>query len=115
MPTIQGYCWNPQMVTIPLPDNFKLPAMRLVRQRFDLTPEVDVAAEIEREFRNIEGELRLAGGKRVAVGVGSRGIANLVRIVREVVKKLKDAGAEPLLHRPWDHMAALLPRGRSRC
>jgi hypothetical protein len=85
------------MVTIPLPNDFKLPAMRLVRQCFELTPEVDVSAEIEREFNRIKDELELSRGKRVAVGVGSRGIANLARIVREVVKKLKDAGAEPFV------------------
>ena len=82
------------MVQIPLPDNFKLPAMRMVRQRFDLTPEVDVPAEIEREINSIKDELELSRGKRVAVGVGSRGIANLAGIVRVVVKKLQDAGAE---------------------
>ena len=65
------------MITIPLPDDFKLPAMRMVRQRFDLAPEVDVPAEIEREISNIEAELRLVGGKRVAVAVGSRGIAKV--------------------------------------
>jgi hypothetical protein len=86
-----------KMVTIPLPNDFKLPAMRLVRQCFELTPEVDVSAEIEREFNRIKDELELSRGNRVAVGVGSRGIANLARIVREVVKKLKDAGAEPFV------------------
>jgi UDP-N-acetylglucosamine:LPS N-acetylglucosamine transferase len=86
-----------KMVHIPLPNDFKLPAMRMVRQCFDLTPEVDVPVEIEREISNIEAEVRLVGAKRVAVAVGSRGIANLAVIVREVVKKLKDAGAEPFV------------------
>ncbi len=85
------------MVRIPLPEDFKLPAMRMVRQRFDLTPAVDVAAEIEREFNNIKTELEFPHGQSVAVGVGSRGIANLAVIARQVVKKLKDAGAEPFV------------------
>lgn len=85
------------MVTIPLPDNLELPAMRMVRQRFDLTPAVDVAAEIEREFNNIKAELEFSHGQSVAVGVGSRGIANLAGIARQVVKKLKDAGAKPFV------------------
>jgi len=85
------------MITIPLPDNFELPAMRMVRQRYDLPPAVDVSTEIEREFNRIRGELYLLRGASVAVGVGSRGIANLVGIVRAVVKKLKDAEAEPFI------------------
>jgi len=85
------------MVNIPLPSDFKLPAMRMVRQRFDLTPAVDVAAEIEREFNNIKAELEFSHGQSVAVGVGSRGIANLAGIARQVVKKLKDAGAKPFV------------------
>ncbi|CAB1061659.1 Iron-sulfur cluster-binding protein [Olavius sp. associated proteobacterium Delta 1] len=85
------------MITIPLSDDFKLPAMRMVRQRFDLSPEVDVPAEIEREINRIKDAFELSRGKRVAVGVGSRGIANLAGIVREVVKKLKDAGAKPFV------------------
>jgi hypothetical protein len=85
------------MITIPLPDILELPAMRMVRQRFDLTPAVDVAAEIEREFNNIKAELEFPHSQSVAVGVGSRGIANLAGIARQVVKKLKDAGAKPFV------------------
>ena len=85
------------MIQIQLPDDFKLPAMRLVRQRYELPPEVDVALEVEREFNRIKGELDLVPGSSVAVGVGSRGIANLAKIVREVVKKLKATGAEPFV------------------
>jgi len=85
------------MIQIQLPDDFKLPAMRMVRQRYALPPEVDVPVEIEREFNRIKGELDLVRGSSVAIGVGSRGIANLAKIVREVVKKLKDIGAEPFI------------------
>jgi len=85
------------MIHLPVPDNFKLPAMRMVHQNYELAPEVDIAAEIEREFNGIEGDLELIHGQRVAIGVGSRGIANLAGIVREVVKKLQDAGAEPFV------------------
>ena len=85
------------MIHIPLPDDFNLPAMRMVRQRYDLPAAVDVPVEIGREFTRIKDALVLSHGKRVAVGVGSRGIANLAGIVREVVKKLKDAGARPFI------------------
>ena len=38
---------------------------------------------------------RLTTGKTVAIGVGSRGIANLPTIVRAAVDRLKEAGLEP--------------------
>ena len=85
------------MIHIPVSDNLKLPAMRLVRQRYVLPPEVDVAAEIEREWRGITDEIDLTEGAVVAVAVGSRGISNLAAIVRGAVTKLKDAGAEPFI------------------
>lgn len=85
------------MVTIPLPEDVKLPAMRMVHQQYDLAPAVDVAAEIERGFNDIKDDLKLTPGKRLAVAVGSRGIANLAAIVRGVVKQLKDAGADPFV------------------
>ncbi len=55
-----------------MPEDFKLPAMRMVRQRYDLPAEVDVSVEIDREFNRIKDALELSHGKRVAVGVGSR-------------------------------------------
>lgn len=71
--------------------------MRLIRQRYDLPPEVDVSAEVERQWIGITDEIYLAEGSVVAVAVGSRGISNLAAIVRGVVTKLKEAGAEPFI------------------
>ncbi len=71
--------------------------MRLVRQHYDLPSEVDVSIEIEQEWDRIKGELKIDTGSRVAVCVGSRGISNLSETVRHVVKKLKEAGAEPFI------------------
>ncbi|UCD83154.1 MAG: DUF2088 domain-containing protein [Desulfobacterales bacterium] len=85
------------MIQIPVPDDLKLPAMRWVHQRYDLPCALDVSLAIEQEFIHIKDKLEFLQGKQVAVGVGSRGIANLANIVREVVKKLKDAGAEPFV------------------
>jgi hypothetical protein len=85
------------MISIPASDNLKLPAMRLIRQRYDLPPEVDVSAEVERQWIGITDEIYLAEGSVVAVAVGSRGISNLAAIVRGVVTKLKEAGAEPFI------------------
>jgi hypothetical protein len=71
--------------------------MRLIRQKFSVSPEVAVQTEIENEWSQIKGRIDIAKGARVAVGVGSRGIANLVEAVCAVVAHLKTAGTEPFI------------------
>jgi len=74
-----------------------LPKMRLVRQRFQVPPAVDVAAEVDREWGQLAGRLNLKAGGRLAVAVGSRGIANLPQVVKAVVANLREAGQEPFV------------------
>ena len=75
----------------------ELPEMRLVRQLFDISPAVDVSAEIEKQWDRIRTSLPFPDRKDIAVGVGSRGIANLAEVVRAVVAKLKAAGFDPFI------------------
>ncbi|MBL7213005.1 MAG: DUF2088 domain-containing protein [Desulfobacteraceae bacterium] len=71
--------------------------MRMVRQRFDSSPAVDVLAEIDREWSRIKDHLDLSPGSTVAIGVGSRGISNLGVVVRAVATRLKEAGYDPFV------------------
>jgi hypothetical protein len=75
-----------------------LPATLLaVEQRFD-APRVDDVAAAARAALDQSGLLeRIAPGASVAVGVGSRGIANLPLIVRAVIDHLRAAGAAPFV------------------
>ena len=57
----------------------EFPQMFRVRQRFEATPPVDVAASVADGFPAIRGQLK--PGMRIAVGVGSRGISNLAKVV----------------------------------
>jgi len=75
----------------------KLPKMRMVRQRFDIPPAVDVLAEVNREWMSIQGHLDLPQGSSVAMAVGSRGISNLAAVVTAVATKLKEAGYNPFV------------------
>ena len=75
----------------------KLPKMRMIRQRFDIPPAVDVLAEVDREWMGIKGHLVLPRGSSVAMAVGSRGIANLSTVVGAVATKLKEAGYKPFV------------------
>ena len=71
------------------------PKMFRVHQRFDATSPVDVAASVAAGFPVIHG--RLKPGMQVAVGVGSRGISNLAKVVAAVISELKSAGTEPFI------------------
>jgi len=76
----------------------ELPAMYEVRQRFDLLPAADAAAELDASWAGGAGRLaELEPGASVAVAVGSRGIADIAPVVREVVARLKAAGLAPFI------------------
>ncbi|MEK7406318.1 MAG: hypothetical protein AAB225_14545 [Acidobacteriota bacterium] len=73
------------------------PRILLVRQHFPDLSVPDIPAEVNRELARCAFAARLKPGSRVAIGVGSRGIANLATIVRAVVDYWKSAGMEPFL------------------
>jgi len=77
--------------------DFKMPLMRMVHQRYDVPPKVDVLAEVDREWDRVKNRIDMAPGSKVAVGVGSRGISNLTAVVRAVVDKLKKTGYKPFI------------------
>ena len=74
----------------PLPEK-----LLVVQQRFDApkVPDLTAAARTALEESGILA--RMSPGQSVAVGAGSRGIANLPIIVRAVVDRLKEAGLKP--------------------
>jgi hypothetical protein len=57
----------------------------------------DVAGEVRRQWHDSRVAGRIRRGSRVAVGVGSRGIANLSTIVRATLDSLRDLGAQPFV------------------
>ncbi len=73
----------------------QLPRVIRVRQQFVPTPPVDIAATLELEFIKLQGSIKK--GDRIAVGVGSRGITNLAKIVTTVLDQLRSIGAIPFL------------------
>jgi hypothetical protein len=78
-------------------ENPMLPLMHLIHQNFTVPSPVDVTVEIAKEWIGIRERIHISPGARVAVGVGSRGITNLVEVVRAVVACLKKSGAEPFI------------------
>ncbi|MGI6038546.1 MAG: lactate racemase domain-containing protein [Limnochordia bacterium] len=74
-----------------------LPRMVKVRQKFCADEISDIYQHVyqELEKENIKGLVK--PGAKIAIGVGSRGIANIFDIVKATVTKLKEMGAEPFL------------------
>jgi len=86
--------------------------MARVRQNFPSTPAVDIQSVIGAEFAKIRS--RVNPGARIAIGVGSRGIANLPVIVRAVLDNLKEAGAQPFILPAMGSHGGATPDGQSR-
>src|SRR5689334_9640521 len=66
-----------------------------VRQRFDSTAIENIEQAVAEQFNS--GKLRIAPGARIAITVGSRGVANIARITRAVVAAVKAKGGAPFL------------------
>jgi hypothetical protein len=75
----------------------ELPPMRMIRQLFEVPPKVDVTVEIDKEWDLLNKSIKFPDRKDIAVGVGSRGIANLAKVVRAVVTKIREAGFDPFI------------------
>lgn len=74
-----------------------LPKMVNVRQKFDAVHLGDIPATIAREFEKPEVLARIKPGQVVAVGCGSRGIANIGTIAKCVIRELQALGAKPFI------------------
>jgi uncharacterized protein (DUF362 family) len=74
-----------------------LPRMVKVRQHFHAPEIKDAAAGVREAILNADVLTRIAKGDRVALAVGSRGIAEIPVVVREVVAAVKSAGGIPFI------------------
>ena len=75
----------------------EFPRLLLVRQKFPDRGIRDVRSAVTNELAQSPFGARLRPGARVAIGVGSRGIANVATIVRSVVDYWKSQGARPFI------------------
>jgi hypothetical protein len=77
--------------------DFPLPRMANVRQKFEAQRLTDIGAAVAREFQRPEIRGRVQRGQVVAVGCGSRGIANIAEIAKCVIRELRALGAQPFV------------------
>lgn len=73
------------------------PRLYLVKQNFPDRRIADIPASVQGELKGAGFGSRLAPGSKVAIGVGSRGIANIATIVRAVVDFWKSQGMQPFI------------------
>lgn len=74
-----------------------IPRMARVRQRFRRPRVEDLAAAVRTELRRLDLRGRIRPGGRIAVTAGSRGIHDIVPILRAAVEEIRAAGGDPLL------------------
>ncbi len=75
----------------------QLPKMAVVRQLFDRAEITDIPDIVARELTQDWVRKCVSPGMSIAITVGSRGIANIAFITREIVRNLKALGARPFL------------------
>jgi Lactate racemase N-terminal domain len=84
-------------INIPGGLDFSMPRMLPVRQRFERHTLGDVAAAVRAEIARPEIAATISRGACIAIGVGSRGVANIGIVVKTLVAELKARGAAPLV------------------
>jgi hypothetical protein len=78
------------------PSGIRLPRVYRVRQRFDTTRLHDIEAAIRDAFSQHASDV-IRPNMRVAITAGSRGVAEIVRIMAAVVAEVRRLGAEPFI------------------
>jgi hypothetical protein len=73
------------------------PPLYEIRQRFDDSPEPDVASLVRHEIARHNFADQIISGQSVAVAVGSRGIRNLQAIVSATVRSLEELSLRPFI------------------
>jgi hypothetical protein len=74
-----------------------LPLVAPIRQNLKQPVITDLPGEVRRQWQSSRLSQRLQRGDRVAVAVGSRGIANVAVLVRATLDCLRDLGTQPFV------------------
>src|SRR5215472_12812968 len=91
----------------------QVPRLLPVRQKFPDRAIPDVAGEVERQLAASQFGSRVKPGSRVAIGVGSRGIANIANIVGAVVNYWKSQSCYPFIFPAMGSHGAATAQGQA--
>ncbi len=75
----------------------RFPRMATVIQKFECPRVLDVSCTIQDQMKRLQLEGVVSRGQSVAIPAGSRGIANIPVILREIVAHFHSLGARPFL------------------
>jgi hypothetical protein len=89
-----------------------MPDMVLLRQRFPRPRVNDVSAEVPISLERAGILERIPPGARIAVAVGSRGIAELASVVRALVGSVRQRDAEPFIVPAMGSHGGATPEGQ---
>ena len=89
-----------------------IPPITPIRQITPPSPITDVASTVRQCWLHSRLPGRIKPGARVAVGVGSRGIANVYTIVRATLEALRDLGARPVIVAAMGSHGGATPQGQ---
>jgi hypothetical protein len=89
-----------------------LPRVQLVRQIVAHPPVGDVTVEVRRQWLTSKTAARIKPGMRVAVGLGSRGIANILPIAKATVAAVAELGAKPFVVAAMGSHGGATPAGQ---
>jgi len=88
---------NSQEINIAGGLDIELPQMHRVTQTFDNHALDDIPAAVSAELRSPVVQATIKSGETIAVGVGSRGVANIEPAVKTLIAELKAMGAKPFI------------------
>lgn len=77
------------------PLSYDFPEMIKIRQKYSAEKIRDVERHLRENLRNMD--LEPLRGKRIAITAGSRGITDIVPVLRVIVQELKKVGARPFV------------------
>ena len=91
----------------------QFPRLLVVNQKFPDRRIADIPAEVRRQLTAGNFAGRVKPGARVAIGVGSRGIANIATITHHTVKYWLDQGMQPFIFPAMGSHGAATAQGQA--
>ena len=76
---------------MPFPQMFRL------QQNFEAPRVENVEAEVQKQLATLNLGAKIQPGQTVAITAGSRGIANIAKIIKATVAHFRELGAEPFI------------------
>jgi hypothetical protein len=77
--------------------DIKLPRMVHIRQKFKTERVADIGQTVAAQFQRPAVRAKIKPGMTIAVGVGSRGIANIAECTKRVIAEIKALGGQPFV------------------